>query len=565
METTVEATEPSRATPGWRLVGERSLTEEEAGALRALMRRYYIQGILAGAGLLALLVLWGWSLSEAMPRSGRSAEPAYLALIFGPMILAGIGIAAISDAARRSGGLKRDLKRGCVIQCAGSLQWSVYYEPAVWHLLKCGLLRRTPGEVQTLEILPNARLVWRVNGSAPPRSHFESAPIVLPPAEPPAGASPARPDRVRRRFETVGWISAVAAAEVCSVTLPGPGPVRVALGALLGAVTILATIGVHEGGHLVTGRLLGMRILDCQVGPVSLTRTASGPRLGWRGLDLFLNGYALLTDGDERGYRWRHALMVACGPLASLALAVALVVVGWHPALTALAPTPYTEAIRVFAFVAAAYVAFGASSTRIPETGQVTDLALLGWLWRDPEGARHAARQSVLSARLIRGDRPRDLDAGLLARASRDPWGGASAWAHLMWFYHHLDAGRLEQARASLDTALSSQNTGYPRLEMAFYQGLYERNAAAARAHLDAAVPQRGGSDARRAEAAVLLAEGGLPAARAAAEAAIARLKTETGAGLAAAKEEWLRRIIDECTEKPRNPAGESEAPHDRG
>lgn len=106
-------------------------------------------------------------------------------------------------------------------------------------------------------------------------------------------------------------------------------PLRAALDAvnawdlLVLPVSVLLVLAVHEAGHLFGGYLRGMRFLLYIVGPFQLTRTASGIRFNWVfNLGTF-GGLAAAAPDPDRPIRPQLLSLIAGGPLASLLLSAA--------------------------------------------------------------------------------------------------------------------------------------------------------------------------------------------------------------------------------------------------
>ena len=87
-------------------------------------------------------------------------------------------------------------------------------------------------------------------------------------------------------------------------------------------LALFVAIGVHEGGHLLGGRLAGFRAYFLLVGPLRLERTVQGWRVGVNGRLSTWGGLAAAAPSDGRRLRHRMALYVAGGPGASLLLGV---------------------------------------------------------------------------------------------------------------------------------------------------------------------------------------------------------------------------------------------------
>lgn len=95
-------------------------------------------------------------------------------------------------------------------------------------------------------------------------------------------------------------------------------------------IALLALVGlwmlvvwVHECGHAVAGWLNGMRCHLLVIGPFSLRREGDRLRPHWNRSALLAGGAVLMLPADDHDLKRRAAWMVAGGPLASLALAVA--------------------------------------------------------------------------------------------------------------------------------------------------------------------------------------------------------------------------------------------------
>ena len=88
-------------------------------------------------------------------------------------------------------------------------------------------------------------------------------------------------------------------------------------------VSVLLVLAVHEAGHVFGGFLRGMRFLLYIVGPFQLTRTTSGIRFSWVfNLGTF-GGLAAAAPDPDRPIRPQLLSLIAGGPLASLVLSTA--------------------------------------------------------------------------------------------------------------------------------------------------------------------------------------------------------------------------------------------------
>jgi hypothetical protein len=114
-----------------------------------------------------------------------------------------------------------------------------------------------------------------------------------------------------------GELATLGAAAVTLVREFGPA-VGLSLAGVGFVVTYPLALAVHEGGHVLGGRLAGWRARSVRVGPVTLTRRQGRWALGWRCRAGWLTGW--VETGPGPADRWRPALFVGAGPAASLAL-----------------------------------------------------------------------------------------------------------------------------------------------------------------------------------------------------------------------------------------------------
>jgi hypothetical protein len=223
--------------------------------------------------------------------------------------------------------------------------------------------------------------------------------------------------------------------------------------------------------------------------------------------------------------------MVAAGPMVSL------MVGGQFLALyQATSPLLFRDGAPFIArLTALALLIIGGASlliglvTLIPSRsgGFYSDGARMLRLMRATEETEREVALIALTGMSMAGTRPRDWDAALVRRGAdiRDH-GPFEVLGHQLAYAHALDSGDVDAARRHLQEALQRADQlpagarGSLMLSAATFAALYDGDAATARACLSRA--RRGMLPAAHqrqvAEAAVLLAEGDLEGARAAAE-----------------------------------------------
>ncbi len=299
---------------------------------------------------------------------------------------------------------------------------------------------------------------------------------------------------------------------------------------------------VYEAGHEVAGWALGYRFHSCQVWPVVLVRTPRGPLLKLRGPSVQPNDARLLPTTD-RGFRARHTVFVAGGPLFSvlpiivawqvvvrqalvrpLAVWLGMTYAAWVPAVTV---SPPNDAAFDFGMTLAAVDAWLLSlafmglytcvATIVPFTrrGIANDGMLILRTWRDQPDFEWREMMGGLAGYASIGVRPRDYPervvrrALALAESSRDGY-----VAHSYAYSWELDRGEFEAGGEHLDQALALGTTlslALPALsqEAAHFIARYRQDPATARTWLErGAQSQNVAFLCPRAEAAIALAEG---------------------------------------------------------
>lgn len=298
---------------------------------------------------------------------------------------------------------------------------------------------------------------------------------------------------------------------------------------LLGlAVSALLAVLLHEVGHLVGGLRGGMRLLMFAVGPLRVTRNASGLGVSRQSLRHGLLGFVSMLPDPARPFVPQFRRLAVGGPLASLLLVLA--------AAALAVPLTGRGEFHVLAF--GVFSAIVLLMTAIPMRlgGIETDGAQLQDLARGGVGTQVKALVLGLAGQSITGVRPRDLDAALIAQglalAERDDGldPAMAGYPHLLAALQADDRGdpatrdRHMVAVARHARRMPPATRAQFAVELA-YHAARTGDAAAARRWLDhagGAIGEPG--DRLRAEAAIAAVEGRMDAARTALRQARERL-----------------------------------------
>lgn len=227
-------------------------------------------------------------------------------------------------------------------------------------------------------------------------------------------------------------------------------------------LSVPIAVALHEGGHLLGGRLAGFRFVRVKVGPLTLTRTrrttrgkrGSRPGLRWSRTAWRhrWGGMALCVPVGEGRLRERFALFCAAGPAASVAAAVL------GTAVWAVLPGWWGLAAAGFA----AGNAMTAVGSLIPwqsaTNGLPTDGLQLWRLARPGPAADRAVALLRLTAAEATGVPPRDWPADALAAVAADvdgPGDGPAGVGPLLPFAAAADRGDFAAARPHLEAAIA--------------------------------------------------------------------------------------------------------------
>lgn len=226
---------------------------------------------------------------------------------------------------------------------------------------------------------------------------------------------------------------------------------------------------VHEGGHFAAAKLLGWRVPLLSWGPFTLrcsplTLVFGAPAFG---SDTAGAVVAVPPPGADRNWAW--ALLFAAGPFANAVLAVA--------AAAAAVAAP-SEVPRSLLIVTAVISALSGLYNLWPRGGSDGAQMLNVLRFKNGDWRGLYAR---LTEQTLRGVRPRDWSAELMAVVLRQALWSDSPDLQLAAFAWHLDRGEIGLARGALARSRPDERVA---AEEAFVAAWFDRNASSARAFL---------------------------------------------------------------------------------
>ena len=321
--------------------------------------------------------------------------------------------------------------------------------------------------------------------------------------------------------------------------------------------SIFLAIFLHELGHVIGGKLAGMRFYLLVVGPLKITNSDDGLQFAFNKNMAIAGGLALCLPKPEAD-KYRSMLsMIAGGPVASVVVGLLLIPILFLPnfrdwVATGLGNAPAVAVLQVLIITGITSFTIGLT-TLIPSQagGFYSDGArLLQMLKRDKEAAVSNTFISIY-ALSVSGVRPRDLNREeLVELVNTEAPALFKASIALYVYYHFIDSGELEEAKRYLDLSLASAANVAPAVqrtyewEAAFYYAFYEGNGDKA-----AELVAKGSSQLSephtllRVQAAVALAQGKHAEALEKCKKALATVGRSLDKGAAAYEKDVLREI----------------------
>ncbi len=320
---------------------------------------------------------------------------------------------------------------------------------------------------------------------------------------------------------------------------------------------IIASVFIHELGHLIAGIVQKFRFYMFTVGPFKLEKTPDGFRAG---LNLNLNiagGLTLMIPSSKKFDKKKLAWFIAGGPIASILFFIILATVSFtlHAVYGA---QGIANAIIYFSWMTAIITLVLGVFALIPEeeTGLESDGLQLKDLLRG--GKRAVIKQYVmqLSTASWNGTRPRDLDETVLMRLidlTKEQNGSNSILAKLLGYVYFMDSDNKNQAKEILDKAVKIAEETKNEflnatlfLEKSFFEAFCNHDVEKAEHYFEKG--KKGYSEKstlKRAETALNLVKGDTELARKNAEETLKLLENTHDKGGAIWEKEMLEQLID--------------------
>jgi hypothetical protein len=312
------------------------------------------------------------------------------------------------------------------------------------------------------------------------------------------------------------------------------------------------SIAFHEVGHLVAGKLVGMKSGGLVVGGLMILKSGSRWICRFDFRRILSGGLAkpLPNKGDID--RAQQAWMVAGGPLSTLLLVavpgIALKISG--------SPVAWLTTlfwINVFLLI----------STFVPAGGlNKSDIPRIWFLLRHPDQARSWAAVLQVQSEETAGVLPRDWDAETFARMLDDNSADDNTFRQMMAFYRRIDQGDDPAALAHLEKALAASGLcGGPVrhwcfLEASCSSAMLRANPDAARTWLDRASRIRKPASRLSLDAAIAQSERRYEDAIPLWDAALAHLvKLKYDSGLTRFVKAKIAEYRQQCVEALKSPA----------
>lgn len=332
-----------------------------------------------------------------------------------------------------------------------------------------------------------------------------------------------------------------------NVSLKAPRDLNAFSAILIALAALYLVLLTHELGHLLFGKLTGMRPFLLITGPLKMTATQKGWQISLNTNINLAGGLAacmpLKTETLRKDLLW----LAAGGPIASFLGAL------FGVFLYTVMPNDSAWSFFGLLFGLTAGAIFLVTLIPAKTSGFMTDGAQILSLLRGGADVEQRALLLVLQAESLKGVRPREYSFEILQRLLAVRCNTMiDASVDLFAYYYYLDQKNIEQAGQMLNRALA-QEKDLPEglkqaiaLEAAFFRAACEKQAEPARKFLQ---QSRGALAEKhtflRSEAAVLFIEGHTAEARNKALQAQTLVNQAFDTGSAKAEKDWLEQYID--------------------
>lgn len=282
----------------------------------------------------------------------------------------------------------------------------------------------------------------------------------------------------------------------------------------------LTVVLLHELGHALAGKAMGMRLRAFVAGPFQWRMREGQWRFWFRPVDvLATGGTAALVPTDAKQPKGRQMGMIAAGPGVSLASGlIALGFLLWAPGHA------WAPEWRLLALFATFSLGAGVVNLAPFRRGaSYSDGAQIFQLWSGGAWGDYHRALAMAGASMVTPMRPRDFDIlAMEGAAGAITEGMRAVHLRLLEYSYYLDSGRLHEASQAINAAESARKAGEAmpvefQADFVFAKAFVQRDAEGARAwwaRLEAKKPAQMSANIWLAQAAWLWIEGKMTEAR---------------------------------------------------
>jgi Zn-dependent protease len=217
-------------------------------------------------------------------------------------------------------------------------------------------------------------------------------------------------------------------------------------------LTVLLVVVLHEGGHLLAGVALGMKVIFVAIGPVEWSNSLGRRKLRMQvAFQSWFRGQTLVAPKYIQRFRERKMLQVAAGPCVSIATGLVAAI-----AVMMSLGNPWQGSWLIlsrFATISLAVGIFNLIPFRIGSSGY-SDGAKLLQLIKAGLWCRYHLLLGMTYASTVTPIRARDFDLATIQEAAGSiARGQDELFMHLCAYSHFFDKGELSKAATTLVTA----------------------------------------------------------------------------------------------------------------